>query len=179
VAGRAGADPAVRGGERVSSGDDPFLPPVPAPPAAPLPGRILRLIRKELNEILRDRRTITTLVLMPLLLYPLLSLAFQQFLLASDLGEKQKGKEEPKFRFCFSSKLESVEFLDLVLYARLLGHQQEVTQAPRVPLPELDISEIVFEAPPEQHEDLLRLQQIDLAIRRTAPDPKQPPPLRE
>src|SRR3954467_8418687 len=46
-------------------------------------GRVLRLIRKELSEILRDRRTIFTLVLMPLLLYPLLSMAFQQFLLAS------------------------------------------------------------------------------------------------
>ena len=44
--------------------------------------RLGRLVRKELFEILRDRRTIITLVLMPLLLYPLLSLAFQQFLLA-------------------------------------------------------------------------------------------------
>src|SRR3954467_2053077 len=43
-------------------------------------GRVLRLIRKELSEILRDRRTILTLVLMPLLLYPLLTLAFPQFL---------------------------------------------------------------------------------------------------
>jgi ABC-type Na+ efflux pump permease subunit/membrane protease YdiL (CAAX protease family) len=44
-----------------------------------------RLIRKELSEILRDRRTIITLVVMPLLLYPLLSVAFQQFILASRL----------------------------------------------------------------------------------------------
>src|SRR5690606_22045569 len=36
---------------------------------------------KELREILRDRRTIITLVLMPLLLYPLLSIAMQQFFL--------------------------------------------------------------------------------------------------
>src|SRR5207247_6339912 len=49
-----------------------------------LPGQALarvgRLARKELSEILRDRRTIITLVLMPLLLYPLLSFAFRQFL---------------------------------------------------------------------------------------------------
>ena len=32
--------------------------------------RVGRLARKELSEILRDRRTIITLVLMPLLLYP-------------------------------------------------------------------------------------------------------------
>src|SRR5437868_14689434 len=42
--------------------------------------RVMRLARKELFEILRDRRTILTLVLMPLLLYPLLSFAFRQFL---------------------------------------------------------------------------------------------------
>ncbi len=41
--------------------------------------RLARLARKELREILRDRRTIITLVAMPLLLYPLLSVAFLQF----------------------------------------------------------------------------------------------------
>ncbi|MBS0266037.1 MAG: CPBP family intramembrane metalloprotease [Planctomycetes bacterium] len=41
--------------------------------------RLGRLILKELREILRDRRTIVTLVLMPLLMYPLLSVAFKQF----------------------------------------------------------------------------------------------------
>lgn len=42
-----------------------------------------RLCLKELREILRDRRTIVTLVLMPLLVYPLLSLGFQRMLLSS------------------------------------------------------------------------------------------------
>ncbi|MCI0456615.1 MAG: ABC transporter permease subunit [Gemmataceae bacterium] len=58
----------------------------PRPPRRPLGerlGRVGRLVRKELSEILRDRRTIITLILMPLLLYPLLSLAFRQFLLAN------------------------------------------------------------------------------------------------
>jgi ABC-2 type transport system permease protein/sodium transport system permease protein len=41
--------------------------------------RLGRLTLKELREILRDRRTIVTLVLMPLLVYPLLSVAFKQF----------------------------------------------------------------------------------------------------
>lgn len=45
--------------------------------------RLGRLMRKELREILRDRRTIVTLILMPLLLYPLMTLAFRQFLLTS------------------------------------------------------------------------------------------------
>ena len=56
-------------------------------PAAPtqrqLFGRLRRLVLKELREILRDRRTIITLVVMPLLIYPLLAIAFQRFLLTS------------------------------------------------------------------------------------------------
>ena len=44
--------------------------------------RVARLARKELAEILCDRRTILTLLLMPLLLYTVLSFAFRQFLMA-------------------------------------------------------------------------------------------------
>jgi sodium transport system permease protein len=46
-------------------------------------GLLRRLVRKELSEILRDRRTILTLVLMPLLLYPLLAVAFRTFLVSN------------------------------------------------------------------------------------------------
>lgn len=46
-------------------------------------GLVRRLVGKELREILRDRRTILTLILMPLLLYPLLGVAFRTFLLGS------------------------------------------------------------------------------------------------
>ena len=45
--------------------------------------RIVRLCQKELLETVRDRRTIMTLFLMPLLLYPLLSMALNRFLLTS------------------------------------------------------------------------------------------------
>jgi ABC-type Na+ efflux pump permease subunit/membrane protease YdiL (CAAX protease family) len=55
-------------------------------------GRLARLIRKELSSILRDRRTIITLVLMPLLVYPLLSIAFRTFLIAS-ATEKTSGSD--------------------------------------------------------------------------------------
>ena len=44
---------------------------------------VWRLARKELREILRDRRTIVTLIAMPLLLYPLMSVLFLQFSLAN------------------------------------------------------------------------------------------------
>jgi ABC-2 type transport system permease protein/sodium transport system permease protein len=42
-----------------------------------------RLTAKELAETLRDRRTIVTLLVMPLLVYPLLSIIFRQFLTVS------------------------------------------------------------------------------------------------
>ena len=45
--------------------------------------RVMRLAVKELRETLRDRRTIITLLLMPLLVYPLLAVMFQRFMLAS------------------------------------------------------------------------------------------------
>ena len=64
--------------------------------------RIGRLVRKEVSTILRDRRTIITLVLMPLLLYPLLSIVFRGFLLASSL----EVPKEPTYRVNFYSLAE-------------------------------------------------------------------------
>src|SRR3954464_12774207 len=52
-------------------------------PHRQLLGRLKRLVQKELREILRDRRTIITLVVMPILIYPLLAVVFQRFLLTS------------------------------------------------------------------------------------------------
>ena len=46
-------------------------------------GRLSRLCLKELREILRDRRTMITLILMPMIVYPLLALLFQRILLDS------------------------------------------------------------------------------------------------
>lgn len=71
--------------------------PTPPDASAPSPGvdwedrpwaRLGRLVLKEFRETLRDRRTILTLVLMPILLYPLLSVGFKQFLLgrAASMG---------------------------------------------------------------------------------------------
>jgi ABC-type Na+ efflux pump permease subunit/membrane protease YdiL (CAAX protease family) len=52
-------------------------------PRAPRRFRLSRLALKELRETLRDRRTIVTLILMPLLVYPTLSLVFKTFLLTN------------------------------------------------------------------------------------------------
>ena len=65
-----------------SSSDSPPLSFEPPRPGGGL-ARLARLTLKELREILRDRRTIITLVLMPLLLYPLVSLGFKQVFLGS------------------------------------------------------------------------------------------------
>jgi sodium transport system permease protein len=53
-------------------------------------GRLLRLTRKELRETLRDRRTVITLVLMPLLVYPLLSITFQKSLVSTFSQQSRK-----------------------------------------------------------------------------------------
>jgi len=50
--------------------------------------RFAGLARKELRETLRDRRTIVTLVLMPLLVYPLLTLLCQKFLLTTAIPDQ-------------------------------------------------------------------------------------------
>jgi sodium transport system permease protein len=86
-------------------------------------GRLLRLVRKELSEVLRDRRTIITLVFMPLLLYPLLSIAFQQVAAASLLDSAQLMKKKTalggkdavaEFRVGFESR-EDFAKLDRIL----------------------------------------------------------------
>jgi len=71
--------------ESEESGGSDFRPAQISPRGSRRPGlgRLSRLCLKELREILRDRRTIVTLVLMPLLVYPLLSLGFQRLLLTS------------------------------------------------------------------------------------------------
>ncbi len=56
-------------------------------------GRLWRLCLKELRESLRDRRTIITLVLMPILVYPLLSMALQRLI----VGGISKAEPESAF----------------------------------------------------------------------------------
>lgn len=72
-------------------------------------GRLWRLTLKELREILRDRRTILTLVLMPLLLYPLLSIAFQQFFLS-----QLNAVEQPVFNLAFRDPREGAYLVHML-----------------------------------------------------------------
>ena len=80
-------------------------PPAPGPLA---PSRLVRLARKELTEVLRDRRTITTLVVMPLLLYPLLTIGFGRYA----IGERT-GDVTPPYRLGFASQKDH-DFLSVV-----------------------------------------------------------------
>ena len=72
--------------------------------------RLVRLTLKELREILRDRRTILTLVLMPLLMYPLMSVAFQQFFVSQLSTIKT-----PHYKLGFENESD-VPYLTRVLY---------------------------------------------------------------
>ncbi len=58
-----------------------------------------RLALKELREILRDRRTIITLVAMPLLIYPLLGVTLQKLLMA-----QLTSKSKVEYRLAFQSR---------------------------------------------------------------------------
>jgi sodium transport system permease protein len=136
-------------------------------------GRALRLCRKELREVLRDRRTIITLIGMPLLVYPLLSLTFQKVLLTSG---QPAGTTECVVGFELERDLAQME-----QYLRLGGEllRREAVAAPDVqeassgpalvpPSPELDLS--VKARLVSNLERSLEEGSIDLAVRRL-PDP--------
>lgn len=72
-------------------------------------GRLRRLAQKELRETLRDRRTVITLLVMPLLVYPILSLIFRTFLLSGDLPAQA---DKPiAFIYALQSDVSDDEFL--------------------------------------------------------------------
>ena len=64
--------------------------------------RLKRLTIKELRETLRDRRTIITLVLMPLLVYPILSMVFRTILM-STLEDTLGGSKPVVLKIAFDS----------------------------------------------------------------------------
>ncbi|MEZ6138223.1 MAG: ABC transporter permease subunit, partial [Pirellulaceae bacterium] len=74
------------------------------------PARMLRLCLKELRESLRDRRTIVTLVLMPLLVYPLLSLVLNRILLTGNVAGAQSS-----IRLGLGAEVQTKEFSNILL----------------------------------------------------------------
>jgi len=70
--------------------------------------RLKRLTLKELRETLRDRRTIVTLILMPLIVYPILSLIFRTVLVSALEGSLGEGKPAV-LRIAFDSNISEGE----------------------------------------------------------------------
>ena len=96
--------------------DDPF----PASHVNPLSSmRWWRMTLKELREILRDRRTIITLIGMPLLIYPLLGVTFQKLLVS-----QATNKSKTEYRFAFASQSDSQVFSRLFRQGEMLQLQQ-------------------------------------------------------
>ena len=83
-------------------------------------GRTWRLARKELREILRDRRTVITLVLMPLLVYPLLGVIMRKGVL-SNLSLLQK----VEVHICFESESQAGLFAQAMRRGERLLSQQD------------------------------------------------------
>jgi len=77
-------------------------------------GRLWRLCQKELRESLRDRRTLFTLVLMPILVYPLLSMALQRLV----IGANTKAKEVTEYVLGVEDQETGVNVLKLLTEAQ-------------------------------------------------------------
>ena len=110
-------------------------------PSANLKGRLLRLCQKELKETIRDRRTIGTLLLMPLLVYPIMSMALNRFLLTS--GEIDDG-----FTICVSSEAEG-NILDDWLSNPLSAPPKAISDSSGNELAKFQVTVIPDESPAE------------------------------
>jgi membrane protease YdiL (CAAX protease family)/ABC-type transport system involved in multi-copper enzyme maturation permease subunit len=127
------------------------------------PGRFSRLALKELREILRDRRTIITLVLMPLLVYPMLSLVLQRFLLDS-LRPADVATGKPLLVLGFDDENQKKLFDDLLQASNLLYiKMQQDADAEHNPQSGLSKQEFGFK-------DVYRLDYITPAVMAQATD---------
>jgi len=122
-------------------------------------GRVARLALKELRETLRDRRTILTLVLMPVLVYPLLTLGFQKFLLT------QKIDGAPHYRI----GIEHAREFELV--KQLFGEGSQALEASQIGTP-AEVSANVIEVPDLSAAVLDNT--IDIGLRFVPPAKQQP-----
>lgn len=97
--------------------------------------RIKRLALKELRETLRDRRTIITLIAMPLLVYPILSLIFRTFLFSALMGPATD--DASMFSYVIESELSEQEVIEELReiyqftepYLQLQARQEDANRA--------------------------------------------------
>lgn len=138
--------------------------PATATPRFPInrSSRLRRLCQKELREILRDRRTIVTLILMPLLVYPLLSLVFQRFLLSQAAAV---AANVPGIIVGVESEEAGATIEEYISVGhRLLKQSDAVLETPN--LHSVVVNNLITP---------IREQRIDLAIRVTLLEPDKPP----
>ena len=77
--------------------------------------RLRRLTLKELRETLRDRRTIVTLVMMPMLVYPVLSLVFRTFLISGAISAPVEESVRYRFAVQYETTAENFELFIAML----------------------------------------------------------------
>ena len=121
-------------------------------------GRLGRLVRKELAEILRDRRTIITLVLMPILVYPLLAVAFQQYFSSLSMPKT------PRYAIGFASPAEENRFIEQLR----IGDELLMEQDPQAK-PSISNIHVSIDFFPNDLEQQVRDGTIDLGIRQRKP----------
>ncbi|MEM1070819.1 MAG: ABC transporter permease subunit/CPBP intramembrane protease [Planctomycetota bacterium] len=119
-------------------------------------GRLWRLCQKELRETIRDRRTIVTLLLMPLLVYPILSMALNRFLLNS--GTVVEG-----FTLCVASEAEAARMDQWLSDPRSLP-PQEILDASGGDVAEFRIT-VLDEQNGPSFEETIESDAIDVGIR--------------
>ncbi len=143
------------------------------------PARMARLCLKELRESLRDRRTIVTLVLMPLLVYPLLSLVLNRVLLTGagakmgtfvtlGIGRELRDSALPVLLEIGFEQLEYRQtapvFLEEVVDDQRRGRDQS-SEPPASALPQPQIVML-----PDNGRNALREGTVDIVISRQSPD---------
>ena len=89
-----------------------------------------RMTQKELREILRDRRTIITLIGMPLLIYPLLGVTFQKLLVTQAMN-----RTKTEYRIALAGTLDSQIFRRLFqegmsVYGKQMGMKSNGDRTP-------------------------------------------------
>ncbi|MEZ6125904.1 MAG: ABC transporter permease subunit/CPBP intramembrane protease [Planctomycetaceae bacterium] len=122
-------------------------------------GRTLRLAGKELREILRDRRTVMTLVLMPLLVYPVLGVMMRKGLLNSVSLNPQA-----RVHVCLQTEA------DAQIFTRQLSEADQAWQLLHPDRPSLFADDTDDQLPPQFAPDHSNQLKFSLYVLETVPD---------
>ena len=124
--------------------------------------RLFRLCEKELKETIRDRRTIITLLLMPLMVYPLLSMGLNRLLISA----VPAGGPTSSYRIGVAT-VEEAELLDSIFNNEASQPPQEILDASGGELASFEFGTIEGSSPEEE----LKANGIDLAARVSSDRP--------